>query len=543
MLRILIVASLFWTSPAFAKRYLVLVDKNSQTQQQLKKMKALAEMPMSYISLSDRSQADQVVQVLPHVSGLVVEAEQNPTMHLQDRFGSVSVEEEVFHPLPIPVNVQQLFAKRAMGSLFSGALDTDEQPCPYGIKMVRAQQAWAAGRTKGEGAKVLVLDTGLDRDHPAIQKNFVEGTDFIRDDNAPYAYFDRVGHGTHVAATILANEAASGFTGVAPEASLYVGRVCADEGCSSIALVEGIEWAIAHKMDVINMSLGGETTTQGERSAISKADVAGVVIVAATGNNGKAKVSYPAALPTVVAVGAVDEGGKRGDFSQYGPEIDVVAPGVEVVSAVPQGTGVVSNLDVSVRGRTENIRSMPFIGSKVEEGGVRTELAYAGLGKLNEFQPSMRGKVVLIDRGEISFATKIKNALANEAAGVIVLNNEPGMFSAAVNESGDEISIPAILIPQAEGERLKAAVKTGRQQVSVDLTTVRSDFLSYSGTSMATPHVAGVVALIRAANPHLTTSEVREILTATATSVGPVREYGAGLVNAEKAVTSALKAR
>ena len=538
MLRFIIVSSLFWTSPAVAKRYLVLVDKNSQSQSQLQQMKAVSELPMGYIGLS---QSAQVVSVLPHVSGLVVESEGNPLGTLQSRFDSVFVEEEVIHPLPVPVNLGKLFAKKAMGSMFTGALGTEEQPRPYGIDMVRAPQAWRVGN-KGQGAKVLVLDTGVDRDHPAIEKNFVEGNDFIRDDNSPYPYFDLVGHGTHVAATVLASEAAGGFTGVAPEASLYAGRVCADEGCSSIALVEGIEWGISQKVDVINMSLGGENTTQGERNAISKADVAGVVVVAATGNNGKGKVSFPAALPTVVAVGAVGENGKRGDFSQYGPETDIVAPGVEVVSAVPQGTGVVSDLQIRIRGVQETVKSMPFIGSKVQELGVSSEGVYAGMGWLADFTPNMRGKIVLLDRGEISFAVKIKNALASEVTGVVVLNNEPGMFSAAVNESGDEISIPAILILQQDGERLKAALKSGKT-VGVDLTTVRSDFLSYSGTSMATPHVAGVVALIRAANKTLTTEQVRTILRESATPAGPAKEYGAGLVNAEKAVTQAQRTR
>lgn len=540
MIKFLVVASLFWTSPAFAKRYLVLIDKNPQSQKQLKHLQQLAQMPMSYIGFSSGN--EQVLQVLPNVSSLVVDAASNPEKSLKARFGNVQIEEEIIHPLPIPVNMAQSFAKKAMGSLFSGAMGVDEQPRPYGINMVRAPQAWKVNNSKGHGADVLVLDTGIDRDHPAIAANFVEGNDFIRDDNSPYPYFDQVSHGTHVAATILGVEGAQGFSGVAPEASLYAGRVCNDEGCSSIALVEGIEWGISKKVDVINMSLGGAQTTNGERNAVALADAAGVVIVAATGNGGQARVSFPAAFPTVVAVGAVGEDGKRGDFSQYGPEIDVVAPGIDVVSAVPQGTGVISDLQVAVRGESEAIRSQPFIGSKVEEAGIQSELVYAGLGKLNEFKPNMRGKVVLLDRGEISFAVKIKNALANEAAGVIVMNNEPGMISAAVNETGDEISIPAVIILQQDGERLKAQLKA-RRPVSVDLATLKSDFLSYTGTSMATPHVAGVVALIKAAKPTLTPAEVRSLLQATSTPAGPAREYGAGLVNAEKAVTQALQAR
>jgi len=87
------------------------------------------------------------------------------------------------------------------------------------------------------------------------------------------------------------------------------------------------------------MSLGGGFMTAAEQDALKKADTVGVSIVAASGNDGTEKVSYPAALSTAVAVGAVDVNLKKADFSQYGPELAIVAPGVDVVSTVPRGTG------------------------------------------------------------------------------------------------------------------------------------------------------------------------------------------------------------
>ena len=140
-------------------------------------------------------------------------------------------------------------------------------------------------------------------------------------------FTDHVGHGTHCSGTIAGVMDSNGFTGVAPKAKILMGRVCSEEGCSSVAIAQGINWGITQKVDVISMSLGGAWSTPGERDAIAKADKAGLTVVAATGNDGTNKVSYPAALPTVIAVGAIDRNLNKADFSQYGPEVAVTEIG------------------------------------------------------------------------------------------------------------------------------------------------------------------------------------------------------------------------
>ncbi|MCK9927151.1 S8 family serine peptidase, partial [Frankia sp. Mgl5] len=95
--------------------------------------------------------------------------------------------------------------------------------------------------------------------------------------------------------------------------------------------VEGINWAIQHKMDVINMSFGTSEDNYALRHAIREASRAGIILVASAGNNG-GKLEYPGAYREVVAVGAVDKENKLADFSSRGPGLDVVAPGVGIKS-------------------------------------------------------------------------------------------------------------------------------------------------------------------------------------------------------------------
>ncbi len=156
----------------------------------------------------------------------------------------------------------------------------------------------------------------------------------------------------------------AGFTGVAPQAKILMGRVCSEQGCSNVAIAQGINWGITEKVDVISMSLGGMWSTPAERDAVLKADKAGVTVVAASGNNGSGKVSFPAALPSVIAVGAIDNTLKKADFSQYGPELAVVAPGVAVVSSVPQGTGREASVEISMDNKAAKVNASTFQGAK-----------------------------------------------------------------------------------------------------------------------------------------------------------------------------------
>ncbi|MFG3709161.1 S8 family serine peptidase [Micromonospora sp. NPDC047670] len=217
------------------------------------------------------------------------------------------------------------------------------------LRQVAAPQAWDAGYT-GEGARVAVLDTGVDATHPDLTGRIAEKKDFTVDGGDAG---DRVGHGTHVAATIAGTGAASGGTrrGVAPGARLVVGKVLDDNGEGTDSqVIAGMEWA-ASRAPVVNMSLGGWAPSDGSDPLSLALDAlsrqTGALFVVAAGNSGSADrtVSSPGAAATALTVGAVDDGDRLADFSSRGPLVDthvakpeLVAPGVEIVAARAAGT-------------------------------------------------------------------------------------------------------------------------------------------------------------------------------------------------------------
>jgi len=447
------------------------------------------------------------------------------------------VEQEYFHEAPAPT--KGWLSVQARSPRFKQSAGT-----PWGITAVKAPAAWTLSK-KGQGARVMILDTGVDQDHPSLKANFEKGQDFVGDNISPYPYADQVGHGTHVAGTIAGVIDASGFTGVAPKAKFLMGRVCSENGCSNISIAQGINWGIAEKVDVISMSLGGSWSTPAERDAVSRADKAGVTVVAASGNSGTPKVSFPAALPTVIAVGAVDSTLKKADFSQWGPELAIVAPGVAVVSSVPQGSGRDSAVTITENNRSAKVVSSTFQGAKELLNPETNVLVNAGLGKPEEFAKiDVKGKYALIARGEIKFSEKVDNAIKAGAAGAVIYNNAPGLIHGALTDGTTTLPIGVFMIEQTAGNEIVGLLAAGKE-VKATLQTIATDYSAFDGTSMATPHVAGVVALMKAANKALLPAQVKQILQSTAQPLGPNsnNEYGAGMVNAEAAVNGAKAAQ
>lgn len=457
------------------------------------------------------------------------------------------VEEEVFHALPPkPFGMGAL----TIASTEETPISTRRLPLenfrpststPWGIGSVRAVESWTVSHG-GQGARVLVLDTGIDKDHGSLADNFEAGRDFVGDNQPNYPFNDTHGHGTHTAGTIAGLAAENGFTGVAPEARILAGRVCGDRGCSNIAIAQGVDWGVEQKVDVISMSLGGMWSTPAERMAISRAIQAGVTVVAASGNSGTSRVSYPAALPDVIAVGAVDDKLQRAPFSQYGPELAVVAPGVAVTSAVPRGSGRETDFQITIDGGTAiKIESSTFQGAADLPTAVENTLVAAGLGKPEDFANiDVKGKFVFMFRGEIAFGDKVKNAIAAGATGAVIANNVPGLLHGTLAQDGSKVDVPVFGLDQDAGNQILAALNEGKT-VQSRMFINRTDFSAMDGTSMATPHVSGVVALMKAANKYLTPAQVKQILRDTAKALGPneANEYGFGLVVADAAVAMA----
>jgi serine protease len=216
---------------------------------------------------------------------------------------------------------------------------------PYGVN---APQAWgnliAAGRPGGRGVVVAVLDTGVaytDRDgahrSPDLAKGtFVRGYDFVDRDDLPT---DRNGHGTHVASTIAeATNNGIALTGLAYGAKIMPVRVLDDQGeGDATTIARGVRYAADHGAQVINLSLEFPDDGYGNElrpsdipqlmSALRHAYKKRVLVVAATGNEGRTAVDYPAKAPNVLGVGATTEHGCLSAFSNRGEGQDIVAPG------------------------------------------------------------------------------------------------------------------------------------------------------------------------------------------------------------------------
>lgn len=479
-----------------------------------------------------------VETAMKNISAIVVNTEDPDQLANLKKSAAIEfIEKEMFHPAPKPIAGFHPWRPWDI-EIGSESRAAHANPAmPWGIKAVRAPEAWALNGM-GAGARVMVLDTGIDQLHPAVAVNFEKGQDFAMSTGGT-DFRDLVGHGTHVAGTIVGKILPEGFAGVAPAAKVLMGRVCSTGGCSNLAVAQGIEWGIAEKVDVISMSLGGPLGSMAEKRGCEAAVAAGVTVVAASGNDGTPRVSYPAAFPTVIAVGAVDSHLQRASFSQYGPELAIVAPGVSVVSSVPMGSGRESKVSIfGSQSTTGDVSSTSFVGSPEVKSPLTNELVNAGFGQVGDFSAAVHGRFALISRGTITFADKVKNAIAEGAAGVVIFNNAPGLMQGAVTQDGSTVSVPVVMIEQSVGDQLVQELANGGHPM-LTMQTISTDYANFDGTSMATPHVSGVVALIKAANPKLTPAQVKSVLQTTAGSVGTPAEYGAGMVDAAAAVAKA----
>ena len=186
--------------------------------------------------------------------------------------------------------------------------------------------------TTGVGVTVAVVDSGVS-EGPDGFLHLLKGHDFVDDDDDasdPEAvHAGHLSHGTHVAGTIAQTTGnGKGVAGIAPGVSILPVRVLSSAGGSSIDVAAGIVWAVDHGADVINMSLGGSTTAKVISEACAYAKRHDVVVVAASGNDGHTdQISFPASLPSVIAVGATDFAGKEAPYSNRSAKVDILAPG------------------------------------------------------------------------------------------------------------------------------------------------------------------------------------------------------------------------
>jgi subtilisin family serine protease len=208
-------------------------------------------------------------------------------------------------------------------------------PSEWWLSAVDVGPAWAYVGLR-PSVKVAVLDTGVSFTHPDLAPVLDPGTNFVTPGQPP-ADDSAEGHGTHVAGTLAAaTDNGAGMAGVAWGSRILPVKVLDAGGTSDDATVaQGVVWATDNGAKVLNLSLGGPAPcTFALREAVDYAWSHGVTVVAAAGNSASA-VQCPANLPHVIAVGNIEQSGGRRYSSNTGPELDVVAPGTNIVSTVP----------------------------------------------------------------------------------------------------------------------------------------------------------------------------------------------------------------
>lgn len=221
-------------------------------------------------------------------------------------------------------------------------------PKQWSLAKIAAPIAWreATGLgLSGEAVRIAVVDTGADLDHPDLAGKISASKNIP---NPTLDADDKSGHGTHVAGIAAAgtnNEL--GVAGVCPECTLLVAKVEDTRGYITVASVtEAINWSTDNGAGVINASLSGAGAAESERLAIARAVEAGVVVVAAAGNEGSNVKTYPAAYADVISVGATTRDDRRASYSNYGGWLDLVAPG-EAHSTIPGGYGTKSGTSMA----------------------------------------------------------------------------------------------------------------------------------------------------------------------------------------------------
>lgn len=402
-------------------------------------------------------------------------------------------------------------------------------------------------RLTGKGVTIGVIDTGIDYDHPDLRRNFAGGHDLVDGDEDPMET-KGVGlrstlHGTHVAGIIAAN---GRMRGMAPEAKIIAYRALGPGGSGTTEqVIAAIDEAIKDKVDILNLSLGNDVNGPDLpiSLALNKAVDSGITAVTSSGNSGPNRwtVGSPGTASKAISVGAS-------------------TPPMKVPYATAPG-------------QAKKIRLELLQGSANWSITQSESIVIAGLGTKGDMK-NVKDKLVLVERGKITFTEKAKNALEAGAVGVIIYNNTKGTFFGNLEES---LPIPVAAISQEEGIALKKQLEKAKMLLRIDLieerdiladfssrgpvtdtweikpdivapgvainSTIPGGYLSLQGTSMAAPHVAGAAALIKQAHPAWGPNEIKSAIMNTAKQISdrdgnPYRTYeqGAGRIQTESAI-------
>ena len=411
---------------------------------------------------------------------------------------------------------------------------------PYGIQMVQADRISSPGAAD---RKVCIIDSGYSDQHEDLRNS--TGTDLtaqLTDAGSGTWNQDSCGHGSHVAGTIAAIGNGIGVVGANPGVALHIVKVFGNDtlvengACGwtySSTLIGALNSCRDAGANVVSMSLGGALKSRTEENAFNNLNKAGVLSIAAAGNAGNNATSYPAGYASVMSVAAVDANGVKGSFSQSNKDVEIAAPGVAVLSTTPWRDS-----------NTLGAGATTWSGGRLD-GAPRTVAAGSLVnGGLCTSSGPWSGKVVLCQRGTNSFADKVANVQSGGGRAAVVYNNaasDPtcGVYSGTLGTQSTT-TIAAITLSCTDGAAALSAAGTGSSGTVQSVFSVpASGYEAWDGTSMATPHVSAVAALIWSCHPEKTNQEIRNALTSTALDRGARgrdNSYGFGIVQAMAAL-------
>jgi subtilisin family serine protease len=412
------------------------------------------------------------------------------------------------------------------------------QLTPYAVVQSQADQV---NFNAGAGMKVCVIDSGLDRSNQDFIWNNITGTN----DSGTGNWDENGGpHGTHVAGTIGAADNGFGVVGMAPGVDMHIVKVFNEAGwgySSDLAYAANI--CSGAGANIISMSLGGGGANSTEENAFKAFTDAGGLVVAAAGNDGNNVRSFPAGYSSVMMIGANDNNNAIADFSQF-PSctsttttgkgknrttttttneticVEVTAGGVDTLSTYPAGMATSASMSAD---------GVAFASSSMENAGSASGSTFY-MGTAESTNSGANGNICLIDRGVISFHDKVQNCQNSGGVGAMIINNEAGMLYATLGDA-NATTIPAVGAAYEDRSALLAAS-------SAEINIGASDYGFMSGTSMATPAVSGIAALVWSNHNGCTGTEIRDALKSTAEDNGATGHddyFGHGIVKAKAA--------
>ncbi|WBX81875.1 S8 family serine peptidase [Virgibacillus salarius] len=365
---------------------------------------------------------------------IIVEVEGSPSEHrnyLQDHYpfiDVVAVYTKLFNGLALQGTPQELQRMQSLDFVKNvHAVKTYETTRfkNLGVDSENAVFPYELNDTgyTGEGVKVGVIDTGIDYEHPDLQKNYQRGYDLVDLDDDPMETKSKQGiptlHGSHVSGIIAAN---GQLKGVAPEADIYAYRALGPGGSgTSVQVIAAMEQAVEDGVDVMNLSLGNSVNGPDYPTsvAVNKAAELGIAVVIANGNNGPANwtVGSPATANKALSVGASS------------PE-----------------------------------REMPFLYERWDDKQISLSTMSGSVPwNLDTFYEivnadttaNVKGKIALFTRDDVPFSQKAQAAQVAGAKAVVIHNNEEGHFQGMIHTDKQPINIPVASISQSDGEWLK----------------------------------------------------------------------------------------